>query len=48
MDLYEVFLLVAAVLCAVGGAIRVGNRSWDGALVAFGIACLSLAFIDLF
>ena len=41
----ELLLIVACVLFAVGGAIRVMAKSVDGALVAFGLACTALAFV---
>jgi len=48
MQIFEVLLLVAAVLCGVAGAIRLSARSWDGACVAFAVGCIALAFINLF
>jgi hypothetical protein len=41
----ELLLLVATVLFAVGGTIRLIAKSVDGALVAFGLACTALAFV---
>jgi hypothetical protein len=41
----ELLLIVACVLFAVGGTIRLLARSVDGALVAFGLACTALAFV---
>jgi hypothetical protein len=41
----ELLLLVACVLFAVGGTIRLIGKSVDGALVAFGLALTALAFV---
>jgi len=41
----ELLLIIAVVLFAVGGVIRVMAKSVDGALVAFGLACTALAFV---
>jgi len=41
----ELLLIVATVLFAVGGTIRLMARAIDGALVAFGLAAVALAFV---
>jgi hypothetical protein len=41
----ELLLIVATVLFAVGGTIRLIAKSVDGALVAFALACTALAFV---
>ena len=41
----ELLLIVACVLFAVGGTIRLIARSVDVALVAFGLALTALAFV---
>lgn len=41
----ELCLMLAIVLFVVAGVIRAIGRSVDGALVAFGLAVLALAFI---
>jgi hypothetical protein len=41
----ELLLIVACVLFAVGGTIRLIAKSVDGALVAFGLAATALAFV---
>lgn len=44
---FDVLMLIAAVLFGVGGAIRLSARAFDGALVAFGLMLVALAYLSL-
>lgn len=45
MNNIEIVLLIAIILFAVAGVIRLMARGFDAALVAFGLALFALAFI---
>ncbi len=47
MEHFDLFMVIAAVLFGVGGAMRLSARAFDGACVAFGLMLLALAYLSL-